>query len=219
MPIANGLSLSICYSRTKKSESMEVGVYAAFNTSTVSNIRYQYYSLPYSTSKVVSVRRTISSKVNDSTLVELGFYCKGEIEGAAQLQILSAFRLVITPVVVPNARPAEFTIDEIRLVKRGSPPHEQKRLTWRWHGKEEQWHESFPWSKTTGPFSHFTIYAEGCELGRSYCLEFPLIDEELKEFMQDAGTDKISFKIRGTGFGGLCFPIASESCVYEEKMS
>ncbi|MCJ1377188.1 hypothetical protein MMC17_000280 [Xylographa soralifera] len=224
MPIVNALSLSICYSRTKESESIEVGVYATFHTSMVSDVQYQYYALPYSTSKMVTVRRTISFANEDSTLVEVGFYCKGNIEESAPLQILRAFRLAIMPVAVLHARSTKirtnkFTIDSIQLVDRGAAPNEQKRLTWKWHGKKNRWPKSIPWSKTTGPFSHFTVCADGRQLGRSYCLEFPLTDEELNGMIQDNGTNKISFKVRGWGFGGLCFPTASESCAYEKKIS
>ena len=224
MPMDNALSLDICYSRTKESESMEVGVYTAFHTSMVPNVHYRYHALPYSMTKMVSVHISIPSANTDSTLVEVGLYCRGNIEESASLEIIHAFRLAIMPVAVLDAYTTkscatEFTIDGIQLVERGAAPNEQKRLTWEWHGKDIRWPNSIPWSKITGPFSHFTIYADGRQLGHAYCLEFPLTDEELNEMIQDNGSNKISFEVKGWSFGGLGFSTASESCPYEERIS
>ncbi|MCJ1391478.1 hypothetical protein MMC18_004342 [Xylographa bjoerkii] len=41
------------------------------------------------------------------------------------------------------------------------------------------------------------IHADGRELGRAYCLEFPLTDEELKEMIHDQGTNRITFMVSG----------------------
>ncbi|MCJ1285373.1 hypothetical protein MMC26_004713 [Xylographa opegraphella] len=219
MPVANALNLSICYARTKESESIEVGVYAAIKTSMDPDVHYQYFALPYSTSRMASVHRAISSANDDSILVEVGFYIKGNIEASASLQILRVFRVAIMPAAVLYARITSFTIDGIQLVTRGVAPNKQKRLTWKWHGEKVQWPKNVPWSKITGPFSYFTIYADGRQLGRSYCLDFPLIDEELNQIMKDNGSNKISFKVRGWGFGGLGSPMASECCSYDERIS
>ena len=158
----------------------------------------------------------LAPETKDSTLVDVGFYCKGVIESPAPLQILRAFRFTIMPSTISDAPSPCFTVYDIRLVKRGASPNEQRRLKWTWHGVEDEWPKTMPWSKITGPFSHFTLFVNGLEIGRSYCLEYPLTVAELHETTQDPRTNQITFKVKGTFFGSQGTVEASRVCEYEE---
>lgn len=106
----------------------------------------------------------------ENRLVEFGVYCEYSVEISQPLNLLQIERLVISPRHRPMDR--DFTSYNVHVIRRGNDAYAGRRLAWQWQGENETWPEWMPWSKTTGPFSYFSISVEGREAGRSYCIEF-----------------------------------------------
>lgn len=58
------------------------------------------------------------------------------------------------------------------------------------------WPEVFPWSSTTGPFSHFIVTISGKEAGSAFGLEFAVLKEDCSDL------DQVEVTIMGKLFGG-----------------
>ena len=128
----------------------------------------------------------------DSHLVEIGVYDLGLIEYPRPLALYQIFNITIKP---RNQAESSWTIDGVRVTKRGNSLYHDKRLVWKWSGSDDPSLTFLPWSKTTGPFSYFRIMIGNKELGRAYCMEFPIHSED---FDKGEGVEVI---IRGRLFG------------------
>ncbi|MCJ1477299.1 hypothetical protein MMC13_005970 [Lambiella insularis] len=206
VPVADGLSARLVYSKARESRNIDAGFYAAFKSAIYSDTHYEYYRLPYISSTMSESCFKLARNTPSSTLTEIGVYCGGEIECLKPMRLLHLGRLSVLPIGLLDGGPYDFAVDSLRLISRGNPSNQQKRLAWDWHGKRETWPKAMPWSDVTGPFSHFTVSMDGSEIGQSAALEYPLKREELGKASKtgsNGGPGVMSFSVRGHCFGGL----------------
>ena len=140
----------------------------------------------------------LDSEHAHSRLVELGVYCdifhSDNVEPQEICQILS---ITIRP---RDPVPLVWNITNVQATEMANASGIQKRLAWTWHGMRDSQPCGLPFSKTTGPFSHFVVVCGGRELGRAYCNEFPLQKSDA-ESCELEGED-VEVVIEGTLFGG-----------------
>lgn len=137
----------------------------------------------------------ISFTTADSRLVEFGVYCLDPIEDPKPLALCQILSLTIKP---SNYTASFWRIDSVRVTERFDSPDRDKRLAWQWSGSHNPDPARLPWSKTTGPFSYFDVMLGGKELGRAYCLEYPIHREDL----DGCEGEEVEVIIHGRLFGG-----------------
>ena len=194
--------MRVDFSRPRTSRSSTVGLYAAFKEDQLTRLNYQHFPLPYNTSSPTELCFTLKGKPRNATLVEVGIYCVVNFGALLPQKLLQLDRLSIIPKFAWDNEEYDFGISYVRIEERGKLSEKQKRLVWEWHGEAASWPNAIPWSKTTGPFSHFIIEANSTRLGIAHCLEFPLSDEDL-EIASWVVEGIPSFTVTGVCFGGL----------------
>ena len=154
------------------------------------------YELSYDDNyQVQDMTFTLHKTESNARLVELGLYCKSEAGLKASRGVLNLYRLTIKPVVDVQKT---YCIEDIRTYHRTSGSNTERRLAWTWKGSRDHWLAGLPWSDTTGPFSVFSVMADGEECGQAHCSEFPLRPDDIKK----KGDDAVMFAIKGRLFGG-----------------
>ena len=145
----------------------------------------------------------ISNDTPDSRLIELGVFCEGHNGIARHEKLLEIFDITVKSKNLPKVR---WIIDDLHVTSHSNPETTQKRLKWRWTGPSDfVQSELLPWSKTTGPFSHFVISIAGAVVGEAYCHEFPLRDADFDKVQGDKTPRKegrVEVLIQGVLFGG-----------------
>ncbi|KAL8702504.1 MAG: hypothetical protein Q9201_004319 [Fulgogasparrea decipioides] len=131
-------------------------------------------------------------------LVELGIFMTGDVKMSTSLLLMEIARIVIKPKLPLTTA---YQIQDIHTMERSRHSETQKRIVWSWVGDAQQdgeiWPEGMPWSRTTGPFSSFTIYLAGKAIGQAHCLEFLMKDKDVETL-----GDKITVEVVGNLFGG-----------------
>ena len=197
MPADGTLQATMKSKRDQANRSVNVGFYTAYRSDELQDLEYvdnQLYLESSQDSKVTVAR--LEAKSKEAQLVEFGVYCKAPIEASEPLRLIGIESLIIKPIY--NTVPA-FAIHRIATIQRGEAPEVQKRLTWDWQGSSDCWPDGMPWSKTTGPFSHFIVLCNGREVGKAHCLEFPLSWDDLNISKEG---DEVEVTIDGYLFGG-----------------
>lgn len=178
--------------------SMDVasGVYMGYNIPNLEKLSYIHEEIsPPLPDQVQDKTIMISFPTAESRLVEFGVYCLGPIEDPKPLALCQILSLTIKPRKQANSF---WGIDSVRVTERASSPDRNKRLAWKWSGSHDPDPAWLPWSKTTGPFSHFDVVLGGKELGRAYCTEFPIHSEDFDGYEGE----EVEVIIRGRLFGG-----------------
>ena len=134
----------------------------------------------------------------ESHLVEMGAFCEDvNVDSEGPLELCQVLNITIRP---KSPAPLVWSIKEVRMTKRENAVAIQNRLTWTWSGMHDSNPLGLPWSKTTGPFSHFVVICGGRELGRAYCTEFPLQQSDFGHCEWEG--EDVEFVIDGILFGG-----------------
>jgi hypothetical protein len=198
MNAENLLRIQVSFTRAQEGKEQVVGLFAAILG--IQHAWLEYYSLPYqntttSMNKSFIVGGKDYAKYYGARIVGIGFYCESTYNSTTPLELCSISSLSILPNTGEEAETFDFIITDLRIVERGSPPNRQKRLAWDWHGKQSSWPSGIPWSRITGPFEKFIISMNGCEIGFSHCLEFPLTEAELE--------GHAVFEVKGSCFGNV----------------
>lgn len=196
------LCVRVRHATTRESRSVKVGFYAAFRSSSTSEVTYEYHALSYNATSISERKYELEHTGKGDLLVELGIYFHGFMDSPMPTRLLQLSRLSVLPTTVLDSDCYTFKLTNLRTIERGIHPNQQKRLTWDWSGKRDTWPDSVPWSDITGPFSHFVISAEGRMIGTAYGMEFPLTEEEL----EGASEGGIFFSVEGKFFGDIGQP-------------
>lgn len=191
------LEARLRFSKPHLAGSAKVGLFAAYTVTGEQDLVYRYSEIPRNIS-CDSHRMSLDYQGNGIRLVEFGVFCERLVDVFQPLELLRIERLVISPNHRPLGR--DFTIYDIHVIQRGKGPDTETRLAWRWQGADDRWPKWLPWSKTTGPFSHFTISVQRREVGKSYCLEFPVRAEDIEA--SEATDERVEVQISGALFGG-----------------
>ena len=131
----------------------------------------------------------------NSRLVEIGVYGSSLMQDLKPLALCEILNLTIKP---RSPVQSSWTINNVRVTERGSPPYHDRRLAWKCSGPDDRDLRCLPWSKLTGPFSCFSVMVGGTELGRAYCTEFPIHRKDFGDCMGEV----VEVVIRGRLFGG-----------------
>ena len=137
----------------------------------------------------------LSFPAANSRLVELGVYGLNLVEDPRPMALCQILNVTIKPRSLPTS---SWIINDVRVTERGNSLRSDKRLVWKWSGPKDQNQGFLPWSKTTGPFSYFAVIVGGKELGRAYCMEFPIQSEDFDVHK----SKEVDVIVRGRLFGG-----------------
>ena len=195
MPADGSLEAVLQYSKPQVTRSPKIGFFAAYQTAN-EGLEYRYSEISCELS-IGSHRMSLGHAEVGSCLVEFGFYCDRQPDIFHQ-ELLIIKRLVISPAHVLGDY--DFDISNIRAAQRGKESCNERRLAWQWRGSYQTWPIWLPRSETTGPFSHFTILIERREVGKAYCLEFPVLPDDLQSL--GVSKEKVEVQIVGSLFGG-----------------
>ena len=172
------------------------GFYMGYTVSDSGNLSYDHVGILSSfLGQVQDKTIMLSFPTASSRLVEFGVYGMGLVEDPNPLALCRILNLTIKP---ESRVKSTWIVDHVRVVERGTSPYRDQRLAWNWSGSGYSEAACLPWSKTTGPFSYFDVMMGGKELGKAYCMEFPIHSED---FHGCEGT-KTEVIIRGRLFGG-----------------
>ena len=195
--LADGsLSATIRFKCLTANMDVASGFYMAYNVLKTEKLCYIYEEMSSPRPNRVQNKSIILSfPTAESRLVEFGVYGLSLIKDPKPLALYQILNLTIKP---RSQTESSWTIDGVRVTERGDPPTLVKRLAWKWSGSDDPDLTCLPWSKTTGPFSYFSVMVRGNELGKAYCTEFPLHSEDFAE-CEGEGVELV---IRGRLFGG-----------------
>ena len=206
MPANGNLVARVSCQRTESSKTTGiVGIYTAY--SVPSNDAFLYHDTEIRFDKEnwnfnipIRIPPTIDSEGPPpvGNLVEIGIFCAGmpEFTSRPMLELLHVYHLQIGP---QRERPMQITIRNIAVVKRQSGMNSERRLAWDWACVPNAPPVGRPWSRTTGPFSHFDVTLDGIRIGEAFCLEFPVRRDDLDDAL---GVDGVEVLITGYLFGG-----------------
>ena len=171
------------------------GFYMGYKTSTSEKLCYVHAEISSPRPDRVREKTIILSfPTAESCLVEFGVFFVGLIENPKPLALCQILNLTIRP---GTQAESSWIIHGVRLTERGHAP-DHRRLAWKCSGSDDLRLTGLPWSKTTGPFSHFGVIVDGKECGRAYCTEFPIKREDF----DGCNGDMVEVFIRGRLFGG-----------------
>ena len=194
--LADGsLAATIRFKYLEASKDVASGFYLGYSTPDFEKTCYMPIKICFPYLNQVQEKTIVLSFPNaNARLVEFGVYGPAMIEDPKPLALCLISNLTIKP---RNQAEPSWTIDGVRM-ERGRLPDHDRRLAWKWSGLSNSHPTYIPWSKRTGPFSYFDVMFGGRELGRAYCMKFPIRSEDFDE-CKGEGVEVI---IRGRLFGG-----------------
>lgn len=205
MPADGSLQARVEFTREQLEATADVGLYTAYKPPSSEKIEYEYTSLPYLLG-LGPLEFPIKHQTSGCRLVELGCYCEAQIGSSEPVDLCYISTITIMSRDNFESETPPWHIYNVQVAERRSGENCQKRLTWTWQGSDHDQATSIhglPWSKTTGPFSFFEVRFGDRELGRAYCMEFPLLEEDLTSNGGNGGEDEtIEVVVCGQLFGG-----------------
>lgn len=218
MPTSSTLIAYIKYQRHRVSRSVTTGFYLAYHSpENQTSLSYTYHPAEYSPSPSSAISETNISAISaaklphhDHRLVELGTYISSPTIPNTELDMTPLHLMTIQHIsIVPapaTPEPSDHRITNLRIATRGAGPYTQARLVWEFVSTSHTVRDGLPYSKTTGPFSHFLVSVNGKCIGRAYACEFPLRREdfgELESENEKEGHEEEEKEMEVTVEGGL----------------
>lgn len=174
-------------------ENVAYGIYLAYAHGMNGTLTYSDYDMHLS-NRVLS---HIPIQHESGELVEIGVYIDIRLDGSIPMVLMEMTRIVIKP---KEALITTYKITDVHIKNRGQSPNVQKRIAWSWErisqGNGRDWPQGIPWSRSTGPFSSFTACLNGKNIGKAYCLEFPMKNGDVESL-----GDELTITIIGHMFG------------------
>lgn len=199
MPADDSLAASITIQQAEHIHNVTRGIKMTF----FNFIRQEYYDIGHillpSSGHGESVVN-LPMNENNATLVALGVFMEGEPDTSVPVAILEITSIIIRP---KEAITTQFGLQlrDLHIKERAHECGAEKRVAWDWETVPRRygqtWPIGMPWSRTTGPFSSFTVRIGDKVAGEAYCLEFPLRNEDVK----DSGK-RVTISVVGRMFGG-----------------
>ena len=197
MPSIDNFEAILQINKPRVAQPAKVGFFAAYKLDDKQDLAYRYSEVPEN-AFVGSHHMSLDYRGDHTRLVEFGVYCETASIDVQPLLLLSIESLVISP--INRQAGCDFALYDVHTTERGKGQDAETRLVWQWQGSRNKWPDWLPWSKTTGPFSHFRVFVEGQEIGRSYCLEFPIHAQDTE--LSEVHDGSIEVRISGVLFGG-----------------
>jgi len=205
MPAHGSLEAQIVHKGSMLYFQAEIGIYCAYRGPSVDVLEYHHSPIEPRNHDEADTVIVLESKSADARLVELGFYCSGSLEISQPVTLRQITNVTIKPKEQFIAEPIPWNIVNLHVTRRGHAEHRQQRLAWEWREQINQGSrpsDGLPWSKTTGPFSYFIVCSQERELGRAYCTEFCLQEDDVGEVEQNGQDAEVEVIVRGILFGG-----------------
>ncbi|KAI4096159.1 MAG: hypothetical protein LQ344_001222 [Seirophora lacunosa] len=137
---------------------------------------------------------------DNAMLVAIGIFVEGESDLSMPIALMEITRIVIRPKQAVTTD-IGYGIANLHVKSCSHGTNVEKRIAWDWESVPQQhgktWPEGMPWSRTTGPFSSFTVRIGDEIIGEAYCLEFPVRNEDL-----NVSGEMITISVAGHLFGG-----------------
>lgn len=183
----------------------DMGIYCAYRSPISDVLEYHQAPVDSRSYDLVDTVIALKSRTADARLVELGVYCSASLEILHPVTLRQITNVTIRPKEQPRAESIEWKIVNPHVIERGHARNRQKRLAWELreqNGRGSGPAHGLPWSKTTGPFSYFTVCSQERELGRAYCSEFCLQEDDFGKAEQNDQDAEVEVIVRGRLFGG-----------------
>ncbi|KAK4963755.1 hypothetical protein LTR28_004443 [Elasticomyces elasticus] len=153
-------------------------------------------------------RQHINKGFSPARLVEIQLCVTGRAPFAHKNAALVEFYEILIKDGTPPEE--EYAIESLRVERRGARELQHLRLVWECPDCQDGRREfsdvvlepccrALPFSKPTGPFSHFLIEVDGTAIGRAYAMEYVLQDCIAARL---ANEETLMFKVIGVGFDG-----------------
>ncbi len=205
MSADGSLEARIMHKGNVKYVDVEMGIYCAYRGPSSDVLEYYQSLVEPRNYGIVDTVIALETKTTDARLVELGFYCSGSLDILHPATLRQILNVTIKPKEQPRAEPIVWKIVNPQVIERRHAEYRQKRLAWELreqNDRDSRPVHGLPWSKTTGPFSYFTVSSQRRELGRAYCTEFCLREDDFCEAEQNHPDAEVEVIIRGVLFGG-----------------
>lgn len=185
----------------------EMGLYCAYRSPVSDVLECHQWPVDFRSYDIIDTVVALESRIANARLVELGFYCSGSLEILQPATLRQILNVTIKPKQQPRAESLSNTwnIVNAHVIERGHAGNRQKRLAWDLREQNDRGLgrvHGLPWSKTTGPFSYFTVCSQKRELGRAYCTEFCLREDDFGEAEGHGRDAEPEVIVRGILFGG-----------------
>ncbi|KAK4987808.1 hypothetical protein LTR50_004360 [Elasticomyces elasticus] len=153
-------------------------------------------------------RQHINKGFSPAKLVEVQLCVTGHAPFADKNAALVEFYEILIKDGTPPEE--ECAIENLRVERRGAGELQHHRLIWECPACQDDRREfsdivlepccrALPFSKTTGPFSHFLIEVDGTAIGRAHAMEYVLQDCIAARLVNE---ETLMFKVTGVGFDG-----------------
>ncbi|KAI4159779.1 MAG: hypothetical protein LQ342_006290 [Letrouitia transgressa] len=204
MPGDGSLQARLKLERKYESRNVDFGLYAAYDVLPLPNLHFQQYKIPVNGGDERTTIFCLKGPSDAARLVELGLYMSISTTVSQLCMPLSLCDITEVIIQPPPPLHSRYCIQELSLVERGHLKKNEKRLSWQWRREnsdiKDEWPKELPWSKTTGPFSHFSINVQGREVAQVFCLEFPIRPEDLQG--KEGENSQLEVFVAGKLFGG-----------------
>ena len=194
------LHVKLAYSPSRSEHSLrfgEFGLYISFST-TAHLLRTEFVDMSATSDPHPILEYVIDAMSATCQIHEIGAYYKGPLPKEG-IDLFCCHALSIIPQqALDLAAESQFQISNFRFLDSTTNGVRDQRLQWEWNGDSKDWPECLPWSKTTGPFSHFSVSQDGVRIGNSQSLAFPLRSEEVGK-----GTGESRFTVEAFCFAGV----------------
>lgn len=205
MTADGSLDARIVHDAPMNSIQREIGIYTAYQCHSSTCLEYHQLPIKARAHDMECTVVPIVSATPGARLVELGFYYQEPFGTTEPVALCHIQNILIKPNKQLERTFMPWSIVNLHLIERGRAENPQKRLAWDIQGLNDQAStpaDDLPWSKTTGPFSHFIVCSQNRNLGRAYCTEFCLQENDFKENEQKGQHVDEDVIIHGILFGG-----------------
>jgi hypothetical protein len=195
MPMALSLELSILYRSFPLPPLATTSLYLKCTTQT------RLFMLEASNDlQLRKIPISLEDEVGENVwLDEIGVHVRALQFKEQRTRILEIHEIRVVPREADRVS-CQFSLDGLRLEKRGEGETEHRRLCWSYHARGDVELGTFgmPCSDITGPFSYFAVTVDGLDVGRAYALECLIPELLIKELK---GTEVV-VAVEGIGFDG-----------------
>ena len=198
---ADQLCLQLHYSLREdlRSGSCELGLYL-LSLSGDGNKARQNVPLSSRSSQNAPAVFKVGARAAQTKLYEVGIYLRGQLPEDTDLAVFHS--MSILPETVLHMTKPKYAIGNLRISNVRGGPVEARKLEWEWLGDKAVWPDCLPWSRTTGPFSHFRVLRNDVEIGICQTTAYPLESGELGPKSNDS-VGNVVFAVEGICFGGI----------------
>ena len=203
MPADGSLEATIEARNMRNDTQIRTGFYLAYRVPGDQRLKHAHYTVSPPNLRLEPIIK-LPIHMSNRRLVELGAFVESGPEQSLPLALLEIDSIVIKPrkAMILEDLEAAFTIEDIRQAEEVKESQVEKRIAWRWATKPGQrgqvWPAEMPWSRTTGPFSSFTVRVGGGKANiEAFSTQCSLKPKEIEDL-----DETVVVQVVGNLFGG-----------------